>query len=347
MHSTTCVHPAGPLPLLPVPVTGCRAGSSNVLAVLAPRPRALGAAPMANWCYPARRFFGEHRLHCGGTGKRPRIQQPRNPFGSHGRYSFGYYPRGYLQTNVVTVVAASEAVKVPPVTVTAVPAVRLSLDDVTFGVHAAGAVPPAMVIGTLTADVPLLMATDDGAVRTREGREKEIRVGVPRNAHHDVAWPYELAVVTKRVVALGVAPCRTKPSLSVLLRLVPPPEPGRSLADHERRVNPARDRNAIADVARRPLFRPVMHAGHLGLTNLLASLATVDIGRPRFRPLRVVLMRPYNVERGPRCRVLIQVVAIVVSVPLTPFTGATGCGRTCSRNSRSSAGLSCSDGWQQ
>ena len=65
----------------------------------------------------------------------------------------------YLQTNVVTVEAASEAVRMPPVTVTAVPALRLSLADVTFGVHEAGAVPPAMVIGTLTADVLLLMAT--------------------------------------------------------------------------------------------------------------------------------------------------------------------------------------------
>jgi hypothetical protein len=66
---------------------------------------------------------------------------------------------GYLRTNVVTVVAASEALKVPLVTVTAVPAVRLALDEVTFGVHEAGAVPPAMLIGTVAADVPLLMAT--------------------------------------------------------------------------------------------------------------------------------------------------------------------------------------------
>jgi hypothetical protein len=64
-----------------------------------------------------------------------------------------------LQTNVVTVVAASEALKVPPLTVTAVPALRLSLADVTFGVHEAGAVPPEMVIGTVVAEVPLLMAT--------------------------------------------------------------------------------------------------------------------------------------------------------------------------------------------
>jgi hypothetical protein len=35
----------------------------------------------------------------------------------------------------------------------------LSLADVTFGVHEAGADPPEMVIGMLTADVLLLMAT--------------------------------------------------------------------------------------------------------------------------------------------------------------------------------------------
>ena len=58
-----------------------------------------------------------------------------------------------------TVVAASEAVKAPPVTVTAVPAARLALDEVTFGVHKAGAVPPAMVIGTVAAAEPLLTAT--------------------------------------------------------------------------------------------------------------------------------------------------------------------------------------------
>jgi hypothetical protein len=64
-----------------------------------------------------------------------------------------------LQTNVVTLVAPSEAVKVPPVTVTAVPAVRSALDEVTFGVQDAGAVPPVMVIGTLTAEALLLIAT--------------------------------------------------------------------------------------------------------------------------------------------------------------------------------------------
>ena len=64
-----------------------------------------------------------------------------------------------MQTNEVTVVPANDAVKAPPDTVTAVPAVRLALDDVTFGVHEAGAVPPAKVMGTLAADEPLLMPT--------------------------------------------------------------------------------------------------------------------------------------------------------------------------------------------
>ena len=72
--------------------------------------------------------------------------------GLHGRQPSRSRWRGYLQTNVVTVVAASEAVKLPPVTVTAVPAVRLALDDVTFGVQEAGAaVPPEMEIGTVAA----------------------------------------------------------------------------------------------------------------------------------------------------------------------------------------------------
>ena len=64
-----------------------------------------------------------------------------------------------IYSNVVTVEAASEAEKLPPLTVTAVPALRSSLDDVTFGVQEAGAVPPEMEIGTVAAAVPLLMAT--------------------------------------------------------------------------------------------------------------------------------------------------------------------------------------------
>src|SRR6476619_6440260 len=62
----------------------------------------------------------------GGTGPRPEARGP----------SFCRY----LQTKDVTVVAASEAEKVPPVTVTGVPAAMLALDEVTFGVHEAGAV---------------------------------------------------------------------------------------------------------------------------------------------------------------------------------------------------------------
>jgi hypothetical protein len=65
----------------------------------------------------------------------------------------------YLPTNVVTVEAPSAMVKAPLLTGTAVPPMRFWLDDVTYGVIDAGAVPPAMVIGTLVADVFLLMAT--------------------------------------------------------------------------------------------------------------------------------------------------------------------------------------------
>ena len=64
-----------------------------------------------------------------------------------------------LPTNVVTVLLASVAVKLPPLTATAVLAARLSVADVTHGVIEAGAVPPAMAIGTVADAVPLLMAT--------------------------------------------------------------------------------------------------------------------------------------------------------------------------------------------
>jgi hypothetical protein len=56
-------------------------------------------------------------------------------------------------------VAASVAVKEPPLTGTAAFAARLSADDVTVGVILAGTVPPAMLIGTVTDEVPLLTAT--------------------------------------------------------------------------------------------------------------------------------------------------------------------------------------------
>ena len=65
-----------------------------------------------------------------------------------------------MQTNVVTVVPASEAVKLPPLTGTAaVPAARLAPDEVTYVVHEAGAFPPVTVIGTVAAEEPLLTAT--------------------------------------------------------------------------------------------------------------------------------------------------------------------------------------------
>jgi len=65
----------------------------------------------------------------------------------------------YLQTKVVTDEPASEAEKAPPVTATAVCETRLAVADVNHGVQEAGAVPPAMLIGTDTVEVPLLMAT--------------------------------------------------------------------------------------------------------------------------------------------------------------------------------------------
>src|SRR6185369_16223081 len=65
----------------------------------------------------------------------------------------------YLPTNVVTVVPPSTAVKAPPLTVIAVLAARLSVDEVTHGVIEVGAVPPETTIGMLTAVAFLLMAT--------------------------------------------------------------------------------------------------------------------------------------------------------------------------------------------
>ena len=48
----------------------------------------------------------------------------------------GQNPADHLQTNVVTVLAPSVAVKDPPLTGTAaVPAFRLSVDEVTYGMH--------------------------------------------------------------------------------------------------------------------------------------------------------------------------------------------------------------------
>ena len=65
----------------------------------------------------------------------------------------------YWQTKVVTDGPASEAVKAPPVTVTAVCEARLAVADVSHGVHELGAVPPEMLIGTEVVEVPLLIAT--------------------------------------------------------------------------------------------------------------------------------------------------------------------------------------------
>jgi hypothetical protein len=65
----------------------------------------------------------------------------------------------YWQTKVVTDGPVSEAVKEPPVTVTAVCEARLAVADVSHGVHELGAVPPEMLIGTEVVEVPLLIAT--------------------------------------------------------------------------------------------------------------------------------------------------------------------------------------------
>ncbi len=54
---------------------------------------------------------------------------------------------------------ASDAVKEPPLTGTAVWEIRSALVDVNQGVQEAGALPPAMPIATDTVEVPLLMAT--------------------------------------------------------------------------------------------------------------------------------------------------------------------------------------------
>ena len=79
--------------------------------------------------------------------------------GSPGDRPWDNRNRGYLPMNVVTVMMASVAVKEPPLTVTAVPDLRLSLADVTHGVSETGAVPPGMEIGTVAVALPLLMAT--------------------------------------------------------------------------------------------------------------------------------------------------------------------------------------------
>src|SRR5262249_59176972 len=65
----------------------------------------------------------------------------------------------YLPTNVVTDGPPSMALKEPPLTETAVLETRLLLESVTQGVSEAGAVPPEMVIGTVTDEVLLLIAT--------------------------------------------------------------------------------------------------------------------------------------------------------------------------------------------
>src|SRR5262249_27406445 len=85
-----------------------------------------------------------------------------------------------LPTNVVTDVAPSAAVKDPLLfPVTAVLEARLSIDDVPHGVTIAGAVPPEIVMGTLTAEVFLLMATMAMAVPVPLKAEMRTPEGAP------------------------------------------------------------------------------------------------------------------------------------------------------------------------
>ena len=88
-------------------------------------------------------------------------------------------PACYLQTNVVTEVAPSEAVKVPPVTVTAVPALRLSLAEVTLGVQEAGA--RAAGDGDWHGDCrrALVDGNDDRPARAAEGRQQDVVLVLP------------------------------------------------------------------------------------------------------------------------------------------------------------------------
>ena len=66
--------------------------------------------------------------------------------------------------------AASAAVKMPPLTGTALLGARSSLADVTFGVQAAGAVPPEMATGTVAHAAPPDGHDDDGVDREAEGQ---------------------------------------------------------------------------------------------------------------------------------------------------------------------------------
>ena len=87
-----------------------------------------------------------------------------------------------MHTKVVTLVAASAAVNAPPVTVTAVPALRLLVDEVSFGVHEAGAVPPVMVMGTLAAVLPLLMATTTVVLPPLKAESRTLALVFPATA---------------------------------------------------------------------------------------------------------------------------------------------------------------------
>src|SRR5690606_30229833 len=95
--------------------------------------------------------------------------------------------------------------------------------------------------------------------------------------------------------------------------LVPPVEPGRSLAHREARVNPTCDGDAVFVVCRGPLLRPVHHAGHLGLPDLLVPDAAGDISWPRIAHLGLVLVHAHDVEGTPGVWVGRQMVNVIVT----------------------------------
>ena len=110
----------------------------------------------------------------------------------------------YLPTNVVTDVAASMALKLPPLTGTAVARDEVLGGRRHGGRHHSRRRPAgdrdrhrdrrgALVDGH----------HDDGAIRALVARDQHVRVGVPGDVHRDVAGAHELAVVAEREVALG------------------------------------------------------------------------------------------------------------------------------------------------
>ena len=106
-------------------------------------PKALGQSPSEN-----QRTVPNDGV-CGSEVHAVAIASSRRPAAAGRRSStradLRHASRGdpaYLQTKVVTVMGANEAANAPPVTgMAVVAALRLSLADVTFGVHEVGVVP--------------------------------------------------------------------------------------------------------------------------------------------------------------------------------------------------------------